>query len=190
MQGLIYRKISHIFPLLLLFLFWLRTPRIFSLASKYLLNMTPFHCSCSLGAQLYQMDGLFLHTIFSKNTKWWNEFRNSIAKEFGGLPWWRNDLQKTVQIHIPIHSSLLRTFGFSAISTYIWYLPSIFGTNALILRPLRSKDNWCWILRLGLWDFVIISERSAANLEKYDRSLYDNGSKILIYLFVFCSSNT
>ena len=30
------------------------------------------------------------------------------------------------------HPSLLRTFGFSAISTYNSYLPSIFGTNALI----------------------------------------------------------
>ena len=30
------------------------------------------------------------------------------------------------------HPSLLRTFGFSAISTYKSYLPSIFGPNALI----------------------------------------------------------
>ena len=30
------------------------------------------------------------------------------------------------------HPSLLRTFGFSAISTYDLYLTSIFGTNTLI----------------------------------------------------------
>ena len=34
------------------------------------------------------------------------------------------------------------------------------------LRPLRSKDDWCWVLRLRPWNFVIISESLAANLEK------------------------
>ena len=40
--------------------------------------------------------------------------------------------KKTWSQLITFHSSLLRTFGFSAISTYNSYLPSIFGTNALI----------------------------------------------------------
>ena len=39
------------------------------------------------------------------------------------------------------------------------------------LRPLRSKDNRCWILRLQSRNFVIISESLAANL-KYGRPLY------------------
>ena len=51
------------------------------------------------------------------------------------------------------HPSLLRTFGFSAISTYDSYLPSIFGRNASIwcyfknilegrfLKSLSSKDD-------------------------------------------------
>ena len=34
------------------------------------------------------------------------------------------------------------------------------------LRPLRSKDNWCGILRLWPWNFVIICERLATKLEK------------------------
>ena len=34
------------------------------------------------------------------------------------------------------------------------------------LRPLRSKTIQCWILRLQLWNFTIISESLAANLEK------------------------
>ena len=34
------------------------------------------------------------------------------------------------------------------------------------LRPLRSKDNQCWILRMRLWSFIIISECLAANLKK------------------------
>ena len=40
------------------------------------------------------------------------------------------------------HSSPLRMFGFSAISTYKWYLPSICGTNALIW-------GYFWIVRKG-----------------------------------------
>ena len=34
------------------------------------------------------------------------------------------------------------------------------------LRPLRSKDNRCWILRLRPRNFVIIFESLAANLKK------------------------
>ena len=34
------------------------------------------------------------------------------------------------------------------------------------LRPLRSKDDRCWILRLWPWNLAIISESLAANLEK------------------------
>ena len=34
------------------------------------------------------------------------------------------------------------------------------------LRPMRSKNDQCWILRLRPQNFVIISESLAANLEK------------------------
>ena len=67
-------------------------------------------------------------------------------------------------------------FWFFATSTYNSWLSSIFGTNALslflnckegpFLRPLRSKDDRCWILRLQPWNFVIISENLAGKLEK------------------------
>ena len=39
---------------------------------------------------------------------------------------------KCLTSNLWVHSSLLRTFGFSAISTSNYYLQSIFGTNALI----------------------------------------------------------
>ena len=37
------------------------------------------------------------------------------------------------------HPSLLRTFGFSAISTYDSHLPSIFGRNALVFEVVEVK---------------------------------------------------
>ena len=61
------------------------------------------------------------------------------------------------------------------------------------LRPLRSKDNQCWILRLWPRNFVIIFESLAANLEKADLCM-TNGSKVLIYgrnirLYLVCLKN-
>ena len=40
------------------------------------------------------------------------------------------------------HPSLLKTFGFSAISTYDSYIPSIFGTNTLIWGTLDLRLNF------------------------------------------------
>ena len=43
-----------------------------------------------------------------------------------------HDVSKSVAVDWSPLTALLRTFGFSAISTYNSYLPSNFGTNALI----------------------------------------------------------
>jgi hypothetical protein len=55
----------------------------------------------------------------------------------------------------------------------------------LFLRPLRSKDDRCWILRLRPRNFVIISESLAANLEKVRQtSVWQTVPKFwFIYLF-------
>ena len=58
------------------------------------------------------------------------------------------------------------------------------------LRPLRSKDNRCWILRvlrLQPPNFVIISESLAANLKKVSRPLYDKqfqSSDLFVFFIV------
>ena len=66
-----------------------------------------------------------------------------------------------VQIN-PHHSSLLRTFGFSAIN-YNWYLPSIFGTNALIwgyfwnVRKGRFWGHWGqWTIDVPKFWFICL----------------------------------
>ena len=49
---------------------------------------------------------------------------------------------------------------FSNLMRFLKYLAELF------LRPLRSKDVRCWILRLQPQNFVVISESLAASLEK------------------------
>ena len=49
---------------------------------------------------------------------------------------------------------------------FVSILPKSCSHLMQFLRPLRSKDNWGWILRLRPWNFVIISESLAAYLEK------------------------
>ena len=79
---------------------------------------------------------------------------------------------------LELHSSLLRTFGFFC-DLYLQFTAPINLLNKSIdlrlflkckegpvLRPLRSKDNRCWIFRLQPRDFAIIPESLAANLEK------------------------
>ena len=52
----------------------------------------------------------------------------------------------------------------STLYVYLWLF--LKHLQLPFLRPLRSKDILCWILRLWTWNLVIISERLAANLEK------------------------
>ena len=95
------------------------------------------------------------------------------------------------------HSSLLRIFGFSAISNYDSYLPSILGTNALIWdffqnvwkgRFLRSKDVRGWILRLQPRNFLPSSESSASNLWKVRQtSVWQKVPKLLFFVFFIVS---
>ena len=74
------------------------------------------------------------------------------------------------------HSSLLRTFF---CDFYLQFIAPIKLWNKCIdlrlfskylrlpfLRPLRSKDDRCWILRLQPQNLAIISECLTANLEK------------------------
>ena len=97
-----------------------------------------------------------------------------------------------------MHSSLLRTFGLSAISTYNWYLPSIFGTNALIwgyfwnVRKGRFWGHWgLRSLRLQPRNFSIISESLAANLEKVRQtSVWQTVPKFWFIWLFYCSSKT
>ena len=63
------------------------------------------------------------------------------------------------------HSSLLRTFFFDLYLQLIWGYFWKYKEGPF-LRPLRSKDNRCWILRLQPRNFVIISENLTANLKK------------------------
>ena len=92
------------------------------------------------------------------------------------------------------HPSLLRTFCFSAISTYDSYLPSIFNWKKCIdlrlfskyfvapfLRLLRSNDVWGWILRFRPQIVLGKSEKSAASL------CITNVSKVL-FISLFHSS--
>ena len=63
-----------------------------------------------------------------------------------------------------IHPSLLRTFGFSAISTYDSYLPSIFGTNALIwgfFQNFCKANVWShWGRRTFMVEFEAATSKS------------------------------
>jgi hypothetical protein len=60
----------------------------------------------------------------------------------------------------------------------------------LCLRPLRSKDNRCWILRLWPQNLAIIPESLAANLEKVRQtSLWQSVPKfwfISLWYLSFC----
>ena len=76
------------------------------------------------------------------------------------------------------HSSLLRTFGIFCdlylqiiAPINLWHKALIWGyflkcNEGPFLRPLRSKDDQCSILRLQPWNFVVISESFAAKLKK------------------------
>ena len=96
------------------------------------------------------------------------------------------------------HSSLLRTFGLSATSTYNSYFPSIFGTNALILGYFQKF----WTCRFwghggqrfdvwGHWGCVEVTTSKFQNHSwkfgcqprkgKADLCM-TNGSRVLIYL--------
>ena len=71
----------------------------------------------------------YLPKTLKKNALYYSPFEHNCVRQT------QNEV-RLVLIHLTStglqHSSLLRTFGFSAISTYNSYLPSIFGTNALI----------------------------------------------------------
>ena len=59
------------------------------------------------------------------------------------------------------------------------------------LRPLRSNDHWCWILRLQPWNFAIIPESLAANLEKVRQtSVWQTVPKFWFICLFYCSSKT
>ena len=77
------------------------------------------------------------------------------------------------------HSSPMRMFGFFCDLSLTFFIPPINIWKICIdlrlfskcftvpfLRPLRFKVDRCWILRLWPWNFVIVSESLAANLEK------------------------
>ena len=58
------------------------------------------------------------------------------------------------------HPSLLKTFGFSAISTYDSYIPSIFGTNTLIWGTLDMRLNFKIFGRatFNMFDIILSDE--------------------------------
>jgi hypothetical protein len=85
------------------------------------------------------------------------------------------------------HSYLLSIFGrFGIIWGYfLKYLRSLF------LRPLRSKNDRGWILRLRPWNFAIISESLAANLEIVRQTfVWQTVPKFWFICLFHCSSNT
>ena len=79
-----------------------------------------------------------------------------------------------------VTSALLATLG---------YIDSMLISR--FLRSLRSKDVQCWILRLRLWKFVIISESLAASLEKVRQSsVWQKVPKFWFICLFYCSSKT
>ena len=61
----------------------------------------------------------------------------------------------------------------------------------LFLRPLRSKDDWGWILRQWPQNFVTFSESLAANLEKVRHDKWFQSSDLFdfdIFLFALLTS--
>ena len=69
-----------------------------------------------------------------------------------------------------------------------WFLKCKAG---LFLRPLRSKDDQGWILRLQPRNFVIISESLPANLKKVRQtSVWQTIPKFWFICLFYCSSKT
>jgi hypothetical protein len=66
------------------------------------------------------------------------------------------------------HPSLMRTFGFSMISTYNLYFPSIFGKNALI---------WCYFQNIWEGHFKIIEVKGGRMVKERDFEAEKNQNK-------------
>ena len=89
------------FSSLLSFLFWLRTPRIFSFASKYLLNMSPstaVHWGLSCIRSMDFFCALFFPKMQNDKMNWEIPWKKTWRTD----AWWRNGLQNTVENYIPI----------------------------------------------------------------------------------------
>ena len=83
----------------------------------------------------------------------------------------QNTFTLLLSVTIDASTTLLMSFGLGSFKFLDQNLTSgpelaVIQKEGRFLRPLRSRDNQCWILRLRLRNFVIISESLAANLEK------------------------
>ena len=68
---------------------------------------------------------------------------------------------------LPIHPSLLRTFGFSAISTYKSYLPSIFGRKTTFKMFGMAVFEAIEVKRQSMLNFVSVTSKFCNHFWKF-----------------------
>ena len=118
-QGLIYRKISHIF-LSSLVPFLTQDTQDFQLCEQIFAEHESFHCTCSLGAQLYQIDEpIFVHYFFPKMQN--NEMNSEIPSQKNMIKKWPAEHSRKLYPN-PRFLRTAKAYFIYLISPKIWFL--------------------------------------------------------------------